>query len=104
MQRATYNVIVLPFLSATWLARLRIDIQCIYLLANVKTGVRMAKDKGEDAEKPPRKKKKSKDAQLIIRIGREDRDRFVELCEDLDTSAAREIRQFISKFVAKHKT
>ena len=50
------------------------------------------------------KKKNKKDAQLVIRIGAEERDRFVALCEDLDTSAAREIRGFIRAFVRKHES
>lgn len=52
------------------------------------------------------KKKKShkKDSQLLLRIGREERDEFVALCEELDTSAAREIRRFIKKFIAEHAT
>ncbi|KJS05664.1 MAG: hypothetical protein VR73_11835 [Gammaproteobacteria bacterium BRH_c0] len=49
------------------------------------------------------KKKKTvgkKDAQLIIRISKEERKAFVDLCEELDTSAAREIRRFMRDFVA----
>ena len=53
-----------------------------------------------DKKKP--KKKGLKDSQLIIRIDGSDRDRFVALCEDLDTSAAREIRRFIHEFLAAH--
>jgi hypothetical protein len=45
-----------------------------------------------------------KDSQLVIRINGEERDEFVSLCEDLDTSAARELRKFIRRFVAEHKT
>jgi hypothetical protein len=44
-----------------------------------------------------------KDSQLLLRIGKEERDEFIALCEDLDTSAAREIRRFIKKFIADHK-
>ncbi|MEM9988502.1 MAG: hypothetical protein AAF723_03200 [Pseudomonadota bacterium] len=47
-------------------------------------------------------KKASKDSQLVIRIHGEDRDRFVALCEELDTSAAREIRRFIRVFMQEH--
>jgi len=47
-------------------------------------------------------KKNKKDSQLIIRIGKEERKEFVELCDELDTSAAREIRRFIKEFVAKN--
>lgn len=48
------------------------------------------------------KKKDRKDSQLIIRINGEERDAFVALCEELDTSAAREIRRFIRGFVREH--
>ncbi|WP_028021499.1 hypothetical protein [Enterovibrio calviensis] len=48
-------------------------------------------------------KKKSaenkKDSQLIIRINGKQRDEFISLCEDLDTSSAREIRRFIKQFI-----
>lgn len=49
----------------------------------------------------PRKKKK-KDAQLVLRLNREQRDRFVDACQDLDTSAAREVRRFIKKFLKRY--
>lgn len=45
---------------------------------------------------------KNKDSQLIIRISKEDRKEFIDLCEQLDTSAAREIRRFIRTFVDQH--
>lgn len=47
-------------------------------------------------------KANKKDSQLIIRISSSDRDRFVALCDTLDTSAAREIRRFIRDFLKKH--
>lgn len=49
-----------------------------------------------------KKKSKPKNSQLVIRINNEERDRFVELCDELDTSAAREIRRFIRGFMAEH--
>ena len=49
------------------------------------------------------KKQKKKDSQLVIRIGGKDRDVFVSLCDELDTSAAREIRRFIRDFVQEHQ-
>lgn len=49
-----------------------------------------------------RKKLKKKDSQLLIRINGDERDHFISLCEQLDTSAAREIRRFIRSFVSKH--
>ena len=48
-------------------------------------------------------KKKKKDSQLVIRISGEQRDSFVTLCDDLDTSAAREIRRFIKDFLREHQ-
>jgi hypothetical protein len=50
-----------------------------------------------------RKKQERKDSQLIIRINKADRDAFVDLCETLDTSAAREIRRFIREFTLSHQ-
>ncbi len=47
-------------------------------------------------------KKKKKDSQLVIRLHKEERDQFIALCDTLDTSAAREIRQFMKGFVKKH--
>jgi len=54
------------------------------------------------SEDGKRKKKVKKDSQLIIRINGEQRDRFVSLCDELDTSAAREIRRFIKEFITSH--
>lgn len=54
------------------------------------------------AEKTSKKKLK-KDSQLVIRINGAERDQFVELCDALDTSAAREIRGFIREFVRNNK-
>ena len=48
-------------------------------------------------------KKKKKDSQLVIRISGEERDRFVALCEEIDTSAARELRRFIRDFLRQHE-
>ena len=48
-------------------------------------------------------KKKPKDSQLIIRINRVERDQFLDICDETDTTAAREIRKFIRKFVKKNK-
>lgn len=44
-------------------------------------------------------KKNKKDSQLVIRINGQQREQFIELCEELDTSAAREIRRFIKQFL-----
>ena len=56
------------------------------------------------ATKKKPKKQNLKDSQLIIRISGSDRDRFISLCEALDTSAAREIRRFIRDFLKEHQT
>lgn len=54
-------------------------------------------------DKKKRNKTNQKDSQLVIRIKSDERKAFVELCEDLDTSAAREIRFFIREFMKKNK-
>jgi hypothetical protein len=48
--------------------------------------------------------KHKKDAQLIVRINKAERDAFVALCEELDTSAAREVRRFVRQFLAEHRS
>ncbi len=62
----------------------------------------MADKKERSTKKSQKKKALKKDSQLIIRINGEERDQFVELCEELDTSAAREIRRFIRQFLDEH--
>lgn len=52
--------------------------------------------------KPEKRKKSRKDGQLVIRIATEERDAFVEACDMLDTSAAREVRRFIRGFLKEH--
>ena len=47
-----------------------------------------------------RGKDKKKSSQLVIRVEKAERDAFVALCDQLDTSAAREIRQFMRERVA----
>ena len=56
---------------------------------------KMGKSKSSDKEK-------GKGSQLVIRIDKAERSEFVLLCEELDTSAAREIRRFMREFVATH--
>ena len=51
-------------------------------------------DKGSVLTTKSKKESNKKDSQLIIRINGEQRDKFVSMCEDMDTSAAREIRRF----------
>lgn len=47
-------------------------------------------------------KKNKKDSQLVLRLDKKERDAFVQLCNDLDTSAAREIRGFIRRFMKEN--
>ncbi|WP_185268014.1 hypothetical protein [Halopseudomonas xiamenensis] len=56
------------------------------------------------SDKPRKVKLNKKDSQLLIRISTAEREQFVQLCEQLDTTAAREIRQFIRKFIKKHES
>ncbi|MGH1462992.1 MAG: hypothetical protein ACRBB6_13260 [Neptuniibacter sp.] len=46
---------------------------------------------------------KKKNSQLVIRINDQERDAFVSLCDELDTSAAREIRRFIRGFLKENQ-
>jgi len=61
----------------------------------------------EDKNKLKKKKRKSasgkKDSQLVIRINKLERDLFLDICKEIDTSAAREIRHFIRDFIDEHK-
>ena len=47
-------------------------------------------------------KRNKKDSQLLIRISTAEREQFMQLCEQLDVSAAREIRQFIRGFIKQN--
>jgi hypothetical protein len=67
---------------------------------------------GFDEEAPskvvakPNKKKKpkpKKDAQLVLRLSGDLRDRFVDACQDMDTTAAREVRRFIKRFLKRYE-
>lgn len=64
----------------------------------------MAKNDDADSGNPKAKKKSKhkKDSQLVLRLDKDERDAFVELCKEMDTSAAREIRGFIRKFLKKN--
>ena len=42
--------------------------------------------------------KKKKDAQLVVRMNKRLRDRFMEVCDELDTTGAHEVRRFIKRF------
>lgn len=53
-------------------------------------------------DKKDKRKAAQKDSQLILRLSKRDRNEFVQLCKQMDTSAAREIRGFIHKFLKKN--
>lgn len=55
------------------------------------------------AKNSKKKKKNNKDAQLVLRLDSKMRDQFVDACQDLDTSAAREVRRFIKKFLRQYE-
>ncbi|SMP22050.1 hypothetical protein [Shimia sagamensis] len=59
--------------------------------------------KSKSKSKSKTKSKHKKDSQLVLRLDKEERDAFVDLCKELDTSAAREIRGFIRKFMKKNR-
>ena len=48
------------------------------------------------------KKAGKKNSQLVLRLDKEERDAFVDLCKEMDTSAAREIRHFMRQFMKKN--
>ena len=54
------------------------------------------------ANNKDKQRKSRKDAQLVLRLDKELRDRFVGACQDLDTSAAREVRRFIKRFLRRY--
>jgi len=47
--------------------------------------------------------KSNKDAQLVLRLNKDLRDRFIDACKDLDTSAAREVRRYIKRFLKRYE-
>lgn len=53
---------------------------------------------------PKKIKVNKKDGQLLIRINTAERDKFIDLCNSLDTSAARELRKFIRSFIKKNQS
>lgn len=52
--------------------------------------------------KKSEKKRSKKDSQLVLRLDKDQRDAFVQLCNEMDTSAAREIRRFIRDFMKEN--
>lgn len=68
-----------------------------YQITKIKTKARPVNKKTDE------KRVGNKDAQLILRLDKTERDAFVALCKDMDTTAAREIRHFIRKFMKKNR-
>ena len=54
-------------------------------------------------EKPKKNRKPKKNAQLVLRLNKDLRDRFIDACQDVDTSAAREVRRFIKRFLKRYE-
>ena len=50
-----------------------------------------------------KKSKGKKEAQLVIRLDKDLRDKFVAACQDVDTSASREIRRFMKNYLAHYE-
>ena len=42
---------------------------------------------------------KKKDSSLLVKINAEEKKKFIELCEEQDTSASREVRHFIRRYL-----
>lgn len=61
----------------------------------------MAADE-KKANDDKKKSKNKKEAQLVIRLEHELRDRFVDACQDIDTTASRELRGFIKRFLKRY--
>ena len=43
--------------------------------------------------------KKQKNDQLLVKINKDDKKKFIKLCESDDTTASREIRKFIERYI-----
>ena len=50
-----------------------------------------------------KKSKGKKEAHLVIRLDKDLRDKFVAACQDVDTSASREIRRFMKNYLAHYE-
>ncbi|WP_156413629.1 hypothetical protein [Lacimicrobium alkaliphilum] len=53
---------------------------------------------------PSKSKKSKKDSQLLIRIDKQTRDEFVQICEQQNTKAAKELRRFIQSYIKRHQS
>ena len=43
-----------------------------------------------------------KDDNLLIKINKEEKKAFIEMCKEEDTSASREVRRFIKQYIKEH--
>jgi len=55
------------------------------------------------AAKSKKDRKGKKNAQLVLRLNKDLRDRFIDACQDVDTTAAREVRRFIKRFLKRYE-
>lgn len=53
--------------------------------------------------KKKKKSDKDEDVKLVVRIEAGLRDAFIEACQEMDTTASREVRQFIRDFLARSR-
>lgn len=44
-----------------------------------------------------------KNDQLLIKINKDDKKEFIKVCKEQDTSASREVRNFIKRYVKENK-
>ena len=47
--------------------------------------------------------KKEKNDQLLIKINKDVKKKFINICESQDTSASREVRKFIENFIENYQ-
>jgi hypothetical protein len=98
---AACRFICLYSLNAIKLCRISTyPMQCIYLVyakCQATPGLHIV-------TKKERKSANKKNSQLVLRLDKDERDAFVDLCKELDTSAAREIRRFIRGFMKENES
>jgi hypothetical protein len=87
-----FIVMVLQNICAAFEYPMYIHMMCKKSSSTGKTGL----------GKKDAKKSGKKDSQLVLRLDKVERDAFVELCKEMDTSAAREIRGFIRRFMKEN--
>ena len=44
-----------------------------------------------------------KNDQLLVKINKDDKKEFIKVCKEQDTSASREVRHFIKRYVKENK-